>query len=219
MVHRSATPDRAPGRAAPRRDVVVVAAAEALTDAELVDRARAGDRWAEEVIYRRHVAYVGWLVVRLIGRHDDAEDVLQDVFTIAFEHLRRLRDGTAVRAWLTRIAVSRTRRRLQRRRLMRMVGLDRGADDATLAALAANGCSPETRAELRLVSDALATLPTNARIAWTLHRVEGLTLDEVARACGCSLATAKRRIAVADDRVRPPATATTAAAAKEAKAS
>jgi RNA polymerase sigma-70 factor (ECF subfamily) len=102
---------------------------------------------------------------------------------------------------------------------MRMVGLDRGADDATLAALAANGCSPETRAELRLVSDALATLPTNARIAWTLHRVEGLTLDEVARACGCSLATAKRRIAVADDRVRPPATATTAAAAKEAKAS
>jgi len=215
MVHRSASPDRQPAGAAAPREVVVVAAAESLTDADLVERARAGDRWAEEVIYRRHVAYVGWLVVRLIGRHHDAEDVLQEVFTIALEHLRSLRDGTAVRAWLTQIAVSRARRRLQRRRLMRLCGLDRGADDATLASLASNGCSPETHAELRLISDALGALPAGARIAWTLHRVEGLTLDEVAAACRCSLATAKRRVAAGDQRVRGPA----ARAAGEAKAS
>jgi RNA polymerase sigma-70 factor (ECF subfamily) len=40
-------------------------------------------------------------------------------------------------------------------------------------------------------------LPTAERIAWSLRTIEGLTLPAVAAACGCSLATAKRRIAAA----------------------
>jgi RNA polymerase sigma-70 factor (ECF subfamily) len=201
MMPRSARPDRRPDGEPALASVPLVGSAESLTDVDLVDRARAGDQWAEEAIYRRHVSYVGWLVVRMIGRHHDAEDILQEVFTTALEQLHTLRDGAALRAWLTRIAVSRARRRLQRLRLMRMLGLDRGADDATLGALASTGCSPEVRAELRLVAEALAALPPGPRIAWTLHRVEGLTLEDVAQACRCSLATAKRRIAAGDQRV------------------
>jgi RNA polymerase sigma-70 factor (ECF subfamily) len=41
-------------------------------------------------------------------------------------------------------------------------------------------------------------MPADRRIAWMLRRVEGLALHEVASACSCSLATAKRRIAAAD---------------------
>jgi RNA polymerase sigma-70 factor (ECF subfamily) len=202
MMPRSARTDRRSRDAEhPPAGVHRVASADSLTDVDLVDRARGGDRWAEEAIYRRHVPYIGWLVVRMIGRHQDAEDVLQDVFTTALEQLHTLRDGAALRAWLTRIAVSRARRRLQRLRLARMVGLDRGADDAALAALASSACPPEMRAELRLVSEILAQLPSGPRIAWTLHRVEGLTLPDVAAACQCSLATAKRRIAAVDQRV------------------
>lgn len=200
---RSARHETRPG-ADPTRPagVPLVTAAETLSDLELVDRAQGGDRWAEEMIYRRHVSFVGWLVIRLIGRRDDAEDVVQEIFATALEQLRRLRDGAALRAWLTRIAVSRARRRLQRRRLMRLVGLDRGADDATLAALASPECSPEVRAELSLLSEVFARLPSKVRIAWMLHCVEGLTLEEVAAACRCSLATSKRRIAVAEDRLK-----------------
>ena len=56
------------------------APSEDLTDIDLVQRAQGGDRWAEEVIYRRHVSYIGWLVLRLIGRRHDAEDVMQEIF-------------------------------------------------------------------------------------------------------------------------------------------
>jgi RNA polymerase sigma-70 factor (ECF subfamily) len=57
------------------------------------------------------------------------------------------------------------------------------------------------RAELALLDRMLARLPTKERMAWMLRYVEGCELPEVARMCGCSLATAKRRIAAAHERV------------------
>ena len=83
-----------------------------------------------------------------------------------------------------------------------MLGLDRGADDATLAALSAPDLPADQRTDLALLDKVLAGLRTPIRIAWMLRRVEGLELTEVAEMAGCSLATAKRRIADADAVVR-----------------
>jgi RNA polymerase sigma-70 factor (ECF subfamily) len=106
-----------------------------------------------------------------------------------------------LRSWLASIAVSLVRRRLRRARLLRLLGLDRGFDDATLAALAAPALQADDRTELALVDRVLRRLPADLRIAWMLRRVEGLPLAEVASACTCSLATAKRRVAAADAEV------------------
>jgi len=84
---------------------------------------------------------------------------------------------------------------------VRFLGLDRGSDDATLAALAAPALRADDRAELALVDRLLRRMPANLRVAWMLRRVEGLPLAEVASACACSLATAKRRVAAADAEV------------------
>ena len=171
-------------------------------DAQLVARAIEGDRWGREMLYRRHAAYLLAIAARLLGNRGDGEEVVQDTFVTAFEQLRALREPAAVRGWLAQITVSLVRRRLRRGRLMRVLGLDRGADDATLAALAAPGTNADQRAELALVDRALASVSANVRIAWMLRLVEGLELSEVASACGCSLATAKRRIAAAESAVR-----------------
>jgi RNA polymerase sigma-70 factor (ECF subfamily) len=93
------------------------------------------------------------------------------------------------------------RRRLRRGRLLRFLGLDRGLDDATLEVLAAPTLRPDDRAELALVDRLLDGMRTDLRIAWMLRRVEGLPLAEVASSCGCSIATAKRRVAAADAEV------------------
>ena len=172
------------------------------SDAQLVARAIQGDRWGREMLYRRHAAYLLAIAARLIGNRGDGEEVVQDTFVTAFEQLHQLREPAAVRGWLAQIAVSLVRRRLRRGRLMRVLGLDRGADDATLATLAAPGTNADQRAELALVDRALATVSANVRVAWMLRLVEGLELSEVASACGCSLATAKRRIAAAETAVR-----------------
>jgi RNA polymerase sigma-70 factor (ECF subfamily) len=175
---------------------------EQANDAELVRRAVTGDRWSREVLYRRHAGYVLGLAARLLGNRGDAEEIVQEAFIAGFERLGTLREPEALRVWLAQIAVNLVRHRLRRLRLARLVGLDRGTDDAALEALAAPGLPPEARAELALLDRALSRLRPELRIAWMLRQVDGLELTEVASVCGCSLATVKRRLSDADEVVR-----------------
>jgi RNA polymerase sigma-70 factor (ECF subfamily) len=175
---------------------------DSVSDFELVDRAKRGDRWCREVLYRRHAGYLLGLSTRLLSNRGDAEEVVQDAFIAGFEQLGTLRDPGALRVWLGQIVVNLVRHRLRRLRLLRLLGLDRGADDATLEALAAPGLHPEACGELALLDRVLARLRPDLRIAWMLRHAEGLELTEVASVCGCSLATIKRRLADADAVVR-----------------
>jgi|SRR6185312_15836197 len=178
------------------------------SDGALVDRARGGDRWAEEALYRRHVHAVTRVAVRLLSRSAEAEDVVQDTFVTAFAEMHKLREQNAFAGWLLRIAVRQVHRRYRKRRLLRMLGLDGGEDDAALALQVDPSADPETVAALRELDSVLSTLATRERIAWTLRYVEGCKLEEVADSCGCSLATAKRAIASADRVVRTHVTFT-----------
>jgi RNA polymerase sigma-70 factor (ECF subfamily) len=171
-------------------------------DADLVARVASGDREAEEALYRSHVRYIAGIVLRLLANPTEAEDVVQDTFTIALASLPSLRDPGALRPWLAQIAVSQVRRRFRRRRLLKLLGIGSDDDTGALETIAARDASPEVRSELYALGRALDTLPADQRIAWCLRYVEGDTLEEVARTCACSLATAKRRIATAHERVR-----------------
>lgn len=172
-----------------------------LSDAEAVAAALAGKRWAEELLYRRHVPAVSQTVATLLGRMSDAEDVVQDTFVEALSELRALREPAAFRGWLLRIAVHKCHRRFRKRKLLRALGLDRGVDDVTLERLAAPVLSAEHRAELARVDAALKPLAERERSAWVLRYVHGHELTEVAELSGVSLATVKRLLARAQDRV------------------
>jgi RNA polymerase sigma-70 factor (ECF subfamily) len=172
------------------------------SDRELVMAVRAGQRSAEERLYRRHVRAVAAIAVRLLGPGADADDVVQDSFVTALERLRQLREPELFRPWLLRIAVSHVHRRFRRRRLLRWLGLDRSVEDTRLAQQAAPGLHAEARAELQRLDTALHRLPPDVRIAWILRHVEGYELTDVACACGVSLATIKRRLHTAEAFVR-----------------
>lgn len=172
------------------------------SDEELVGRAQHGDAWAEEALFRRHIGRAGQIATRLLGRGSDAEDVIQDAFVIALEQLPKLREGSAFRGWLLRIVVRQAHRRYRRRRMLVRLGFVSHDDLDTLSGQSRSGLSAELQTELARLDLVLQRLSTHDRFAWVLRYVEGCQLDEVADACGCSLATAKRRIAQADARVR-----------------
>jgi len=65
----------------------------------------------------------------------------------------------------------------------------------------ARGLPADERAQLVLAGRRLAKLPLTLREPWVLRFVEGCTLEEVAEVCGCSLATAKRRLVEAQARL------------------
>ncbi|MCK6552027.1 RNA polymerase sigma factor [Myxococcota bacterium] len=166
----------------------------AVSDAELVLRALDGSAWAEAALCRNHARPLIGVLTRLLGSAADADDVAQDAFVVALRTLDRLRDASAFRPWLFRIATNLAKKRLRRRKLERLLGLAPAAEDASLDALASTDVAPEQRAELGLVARRLAKLPADLRLAWTLRFVEGYELTEVAAMCDCSLATIKRRL-------------------------
>jgi RNA polymerase sigma-70 factor (ECF subfamily) len=145
-------------------------------------------------LFKRFAPYVARIGLRLLGRESDVDDLIQEVFLAAFKQRDQLRDPNATKNWLATIAVRTARRQLRRRRLRQFVGLDSGGpgmelQDQTL--------SPEKRALLARVYEILDGMGVDRRLAWTLRFVEGEKLEQVAEKCGCSLATAKRRIAAA----------------------
>jgi len=168
-----------------------------LSDAELARRVGRGERWAEETFYRRHVHQVMGLAQRLLGNSWDAEDVAQDTFITAFRIWNQLRDFERARSWLMQIAVRQVHRKFRKRRLLRLLGLDRGVEDLPLDALARDDTSAEVRSELLVLDGVLKSMSPQRKIAWMLRYVEGLPLEEVAEKCDCSLATTKRRIVAA----------------------
>jgi len=180
----------------------VVPGSEPVATSELVRRALDGDRWAEEMLYRRHASTLLGVCTRLLRDGAEAEDVVQDAFVDAFLQLETLREASQFGAWLTGIAIHKAHRRLRRRRLLRALGLWSARREQPLEECLAPGVSPERYAEIVCLDAVLRRLPDARRVAWQLRYLEGFQLDEVARHCGCSLATIKRRIAEADALVR-----------------
>ena len=164
-----------------------------LEDAELVVLAQSQDMTAYEVLYRRHAGYVMSLAVRIQGSVVDVEDIAHDAFLKAHEQLGDLRDPPAFRSWLGASVVRLVATRMRRRRLLERLGLSAG-EPVEIEAIAAAEASPEDRAQLAQLYALLQTVPAGDRIAWMLRTIERHPLDEVARLCRCSLATAKRRI-------------------------
>jgi RNA polymerase sigma factor (sigma-70 family) len=78
--------------------------ASALTDAQLVARCRSGDHTAWNELVERFSRYVYAIAVQGFRlQEQDAEDVFQEVFARAYEHLEKLRDDDAVRPWLAQL--------------------------------------------------------------------------------------------------------------------
>ena len=146
--------------------------------------------------FRRYAGYVAAVATKLLGRDDEVNDVVQDVFIVALTGLEDLREPAAVKSWLATLTVRIASRKLRFRRLRSWVGLDRFAGYHGLVSASA---SPEQRALLAHVYSLLDRMPVGPRVAWTLRYVEGHDLDAVAQLCSCSLATAKRRIAAAHE--------------------
>jgi RNA polymerase sigma-70 factor (ECF subfamily) len=151
-----------------------------------------------ESAFRRYAGYVAAVATRLLGRDDEVDDVVQEVFLAAMKGLSGLREPDAIKGWLATLTVRTATRRLRVRRFRSLFGFDERRRYDGVASAAA---SPEQRALLSRVYALLDELPVAERVAWTLRHVEGEPLESVARLCKCSLATAKRRIAAAHEKL------------------
>ena len=165
------------------------------TNAIAADAAIADARTREDLgaIFKRYSSYVAAISFRLLGRDHEIDDVVQEVFLAATSGLQNLRDPMAIKGWLATVTVRAVRRKLRFRRVRACLGLDAETDYSRLAIDA----NQHKTLLITRAYQVLDQLPIDAKIAWVLRHVEGESLEAVATHCGCSLATAKRRIAAA----------------------
>jgi len=158
-----------------------------------------GPQSALEQAFRAHAPPVATMALRILGRQDEADDLVQDVFMKAGSWLSKLNDATAVRAWLMKVTVRLAWRRLRVRRWRVALGFEGSYDYAELAQN--RGLSPEDSALAAELYRMLDRMPARERLAWSLRHLHGEKLEDVAERCACSLATAKRWIASAQERL------------------
>lgn len=165
-------------------------AAEPLREPEEVPPSLSLDR-----LFAEHSRFVAAVVLRVLGRDHEVDDVVQEVFLDALVGVPKVRTPAAIRGWLKTVAVRKAYRHLRKRRVRAFFGLDH---PGCYEHLPATGCGPEERALLSRVYHMLDQISVSERLAWTLRYVEGEQVEAVAALCGCSLATVKRRIAAAN---------------------
>lgn len=169
------------------------------SDRELAARARTGDAAAWRAIYESTCdslfAYLCWQV----GDRDEARDLLQDVYLVAYRRLGAWRGEAPLGVWLRAIAFGRAIdwKRVILRRIKRTARLDEASAPAAPAA-------PETRlsGEHRELLRALGALSHHQRAALLLRECDQLSFREIAALLGCAENTARVHHTRACERMR-----------------
>jgi RNA polymerase sigma-70 factor (ECF subfamily) len=171
---------------------------EGWTDEEVVARVLAGEAALFEILMRRHNQRL-YRVARAILRDDaEAEDVMQDAYVRAYQHLDQFAGRARFSTWLTRIAVHEALARAQRR--TRLQGMDSltAPNGELMIPTPVGTLDPERSAsntELgRLLEDALLALPEHYRTVVMLREVEQLSTAETAEALELSQENVKVRL-------------------------
>jgi RNA polymerase sigma-70 factor (ECF subfamily) len=165
-----------------------------IEDEEVVRRVVAGDVALFEILMRRHNQRVARTVRAILGGDDDVEDVMQQAYLNAFEHLRQFAGEARFATWLTRIAVNEALARRRKRDRF----FSEGGDEMTIASLESEIPDPEQQAagsELRQAMEReVEALPDAFRTVLVLRDVEGLSTAETAASLDISEDLVKTRL-------------------------
>lgn len=183
-------------------------AAAYLEDVLLVDRCLTGEPAATRELFRRHQRRVHASLYRVLGGNRDMDDLLQEAFLQVFQSLRGWRAEASLATWIDRVAVRVAYRYLaQRGRRVATAPLDEDAD-----ATGTDDDVPGARRQLardgvRRLYAVLDELGPAARLAFTLHEIDGRPLGEVAALVGSSVTATKLRVWRARKRIEAAAAA------------
>jgi RNA polymerase sigma-70 factor, ECF subfamily len=176
-----------------------------VADPELVRRAQAGELNAFDTLATRYEGRVYSLALRMLRHEQDAEDVTQQTFLSALEHLGGFRGEASFATWLLRIATHAALKVIRKRKGLDTVSLEettetQGESEAIPHPeyIADWRQSPErlvqTNETRRLLEEALGQLDEKHRLVFLLRDVEGLSVKETAETLGLSEANTKVRL-------------------------
>ncbi len=169
-------------------------------DKELVERVKAGDRQAFNVLVQKYQHKLVKLIQRYVHDPTEALDVSQEAFIKAYRALPNFRGDSSFYTWLYRIGINTAKNYLVAQG-RRPPDSDIDAQDAErydIESRLKDHETPESLAERdeiqRTVFQAIEDLPEDLRTAITLREIEGLSYEEIAQTMECPIGTVRSRI-------------------------
>ena len=167
----------------------------------LVRKAQAGDMLAYDELVKRNQERIYATVYHMTANHEDANDLAQETFIKAFQALKSFKGDSSFYTWIYRIAVNKTINFLKQRKNRTHMSLNdldlQTENDPELVALISD---KTPRRDLNLVelqeklNEAMRKLSEVHRLVVTLHDVQGLSHEEVAKIMDCNIGTVRSRL-------------------------
>lgn len=175
-------------------------------DSALVERARAGDTGAFEMLVRRYQGWVFTLAVRMLGDRAEAEDMAQEIFLKVYRGLKKFKGASRFSTWLYAIASHHCLNQIEARRRRPLLHgrpgrqadhseidtptvVDRLADQAPRA-----DALLERTDLARIVQAELANLAVEHRVILILRDIQGLSYEEIAQTLQLEPGTVRSRL-------------------------
>jgi RNA polymerase sigma-70 factor (ECF subfamily) len=174
---------------------------EPIEEAVLVARARGGELAAYDDLVKRYQERIYATVYHMTSNHEDANDLAQEAFIKAFQAIKSFKGGSSFYTWVYRIAVNKTINFLKQRKNRTQMSLDdldfNAEHDPDLVALISDK-TPRREANLselqEKLNEAMQKLSDSHRLVVTLHDVQGMSHEEIAKIMDCNIGTVRSRL-------------------------
>ena len=178
-------------------------------EASLIQRCAVRDEEACAELVSEHQRMVYQLSLNLLGDHNEALDLSQEVFLRVFRMISTFRGQSALRTWIYRIVVNQARNRQRwwrRRHRAQQVSLDEHIENhGELPEQNTTGSPDRLLGQKQLaerIRVALDQLPFDQRTALVLREIDGLSYEEIGYSLGIAVGTVKSRLARARESLR-----------------
>jgi len=178
-------------------------------EAALIQRCTARDEDACAELVSEHQRMVYQLSLNLLGDHNEALDLSQEVFLRVFRTIHTFRGHAALRTWIYRIVINQARNRQRwwrRRHRSQQISLDEHIRNHGEIAQSSNGGSPERVLGQKQLGERIRTaldrLPFDQKTALVLREIDGLSYEEIGFSLGIAVGTVKSRLARAREALR-----------------
>lgn len=178
-------------------------------EAALIQRCAVRDEDACSELVSEHQRMVYQLSLNLLGDHNEALDLSQEVFLRVFRTIHSFRGQSALRTWIYRIVVNQARNRQRwwrRRHRAQQVSLDEHIRNHGELPEQSDGGSPDRMLGRKELADrihaALERLPFDQKTALVLREIDGLSYEEIGFSLGIAVGTVKSRLARARESLR-----------------
>ena len=163
--------------------------------------AKRGDSAAFEILCKQSADTVFHVARRMMRSKEDAEDVVQESFQLAFIHLKGFKGDSRFSTWLSRIAINAALMKLRKKRHLRETSRDESSETEQVSSridVEDQGLNPEQlyaqKERQRILSEAMNELTPGMRKAIELRELDERSTEETARIMGISVGAVKARV-------------------------